>query len=162
MKIRKARLKDVPGIVDLWKEFIREHDRVVLNNNPKLKPYMKKRKNAQDIFIGILKNNIRSGNGLVLVAESGGKLAGYGIFRINKGHPVFSIERIGCISDIFIKKGFRGKGISSLFRDDAIKFFRKKGIKHLSLQVFSANSHAHEIYRKWGFQDYLIDMRKPI
>jgi GNAT superfamily N-acetyltransferase len=162
MKIRKARLKDVPGIVELWSEFMKEHADIVRRVNPKLRPYTIRRKDAKEEFGSFARKNIRSRNGGVVVAEEDGGLVGYALFFIKKGPSVYTEKVFGYISDLFVKKGFREKRISSLFRDEALKFFRKKGIKHSSLVVSPTNSHARNVYKKWGFHEYHIEMRRRI
>jgi GNAT superfamily N-acetyltransferase len=162
MKIRKARLSDVPGIIELWFEFMKEHGGIVRRGNPKLKPYTILRKDAKEEFKPFVKKNIRSRNGGVVVAEEDGRLVGYTLFFIKKGPSVYTEKVFGYISDMFVKKGSREKRISSLLREEALRFFRKKGIKHSSLVVSPTNSRAREVYKKWGFQEYHIEMRKPI
>ena len=74
----------------------------------------------------------------------------------------YKIKKIGYISDLFIIRNYRAKGISSRFKDEAIKWFKKKNIKHISIAVHRENKLAYSIYRKWGFLDYHIELRKKI
>ncbi len=160
MKIRKAKLKDVPEIAELWTVFMKEHADIVRRVNPKLKPYTILSKDAKEEFSSFAKRNIHSRNGGIVVAEEDGKLVGYTLFFIKKGPSVYTEKVFGYISDLFVKRGFRGKKISSLFMEEALKFFRKKGLKHSSLMVSPTNSHALNVYKKWGFQEYHMEMRR--
>ncbi len=162
MKIRKAKLSDVPGIVDMWRDFMKEHNCIVTRANPKLKPYTILSRDAREEFRSFAIKKIRSRNGRVVVAEEDGRMVGYALFFIKKGPPVYTKKIFGYISDLFVKRDFRKKGISSLFREEAIKFFRKKGIKHSSIMVSPTNTHARNVYKKWGFQEYHIEMRRKI
>lgn len=162
MIIRKARLKDVPEIAELWMEFRKEHNSIVRRGNPRLKPYTIHRKDAKEEFRSFARKNIRSRNGRVVVAEEDGKLVGYALFYIKKSSPVYTNRLFGHISEFFVIKEYRRRKVSSLFRDEAIKFFRKKGLKHMSIDVSPTNSDARKIYKKWGFQEYHIEMRRRI
>lgn len=162
MIIRKARLSEVPGVGRLWVEFRKDHDSIVTAGNRNFESYIIYKKGAEKMFEKLVRKTIHSKNGSVMVAEEDGKLVGYTLFFAKKGTPIFRNEVFGYISDLFVKKDFRGRGISSLFKEEATRFFRKKGIKHMSLMVFATNGNAHGVYSRWGFQDYHIEMRKEI
>jgi len=81
---------------------------------------------------------------------------------IKKNTPIFSLEKLGHISDLFVRKKFRGIGISSMFRDEAIRWFKKKRMKYATLDVYPDNVIPYKIYKKWGFFDFHLEMRKKI
>ncbi|MBU0898971.1 MAG: GNAT family N-acetyltransferase [Nanoarchaeota archaeon] len=160
-EIRKARLKDVPEIVKLWEEFGEEHIEITTKNNAKSE-YQEKKTNAKDIWEKWIRKSIRSKNSLVAVAEFERKLIGYVLSNIKKTPPVYKIDTFGYISDLFVKKQYRGSGISSKFKDESFKWFKEKGLKHSMIGVYSDNPHAHFIYKKWGFVDSEISMKKKL
>jgi len=160
--IRKANIKDVELLVQMWKEFMKLHDAIVLEKNPSLKQHVKLKKNSQTGFRRYIKEQIKSKDALVSVAEADGKPVGYALNFIKSNIPVFALDKIGYISDMYIEKGYQGQGISSKLKNEAVKWFRKKKIKHLSLIVLHDNEHARKVYEKWGFFNYSIEMRKGI
>ena len=162
ISVRKASLKDVPTILQLWKEYMRYHDEIIIKKNTKLKPHLIRKKNAANNFIRYIKKNIRSKNAMAYLAEVNGKPAGYCLISIRKNTPIYKLEKIGYINELFVRKEFRGRRISSKFRDEAIKWFKKRGMKYILLEVMSDNKFAHSIYGKWGFFDYHIEMRMKI
>ncbi len=162
IEVRKAKQKDAPAIIKLWQEFMKDHDKIVLARNKKLKPYLEKRKDAPKSMERYIKGIIRSRNGGVYIAEVDGKSAGFTIFWINKNPPVYKILKIGSVTDLFVRKEFRGLGISTKFRKIFTKFFKEKGIKHVTMSTFSENPKALSIYHKWGYFDYQITVRKKI
>jgi len=145
MEIRKARLKDVDGITELWKRMISYHRRYETSKFEKLKP------GADRTLRKFVIGNIRGRNGLVLVAEDRGKLVGYCMSFIKKNVPIFRIERTGYISDLYIREKYRGSGIASQFKKHTFRWFKKKGITHASIEVYFENKASWNIYRKWGF-----------
>ncbi|MBI4451921.1 GNAT family N-acetyltransferase [Candidatus Woesearchaeota archaeon] len=160
--IRKAILKDVPNILKLWMEFMKEHDGIIFKQTPKLMPLLTRKKDAAEIFRKFVQKNIRSKNGILHIAEINGNPVGYSLAFIKDNVRVYKTEKVGYISDLFIKKENRTKGISSRFKDEAIKWLRKKGIKHISIAVHKENKLAYSIYQKWGFLDYHIELRRKI
>jgi GNAT superfamily N-acetyltransferase len=162
MIIRKAKLSDAPAILELWKEFIKYHSEVLIKKEKRLIPHLKNKKDAPELFLKYVKKCIRSKNYLINVAEDGNKLIGYSLLQIRNTIPIFKIEKTGHFCDLFVKKEYRGKKISSKFKEEAIKWFEKKGVKYLSIQVYPGNEHAHNIYKNWGFFDYHIEMRRKI
>ncbi len=163
IEIKKAKLKDVDLIVKLWKEFMTY---LATDMNPEkiknLKPFFEKKKNAEEIFKTYIKKCIRSKNYLLNIAYVDGKPAGYSFLEIKNTIPIFKIEKTGCFNDLFVKKQFRGLKISSKFKEIALKWFKEKGIKNMSISVYSGNEKARDIYKYWGFDDYHIEMRRKI
>lgn len=166
MTVRNARLEDVFIILELWKEFIAEQDELVFKENPQIEPYfrkyLRKRKNAANLFKAFIQENIRSDDVLVLIAEVKGEPVGFSLTIIQNTIPIFVVEKIGAISDLFIKKHFRGRGLSSQLKNETIKWLKKKDITHVTITVNADNKHAHEIYKEWGFLDFQVVLRRAI
>jgi len=160
--IRKANLNDVKVIVNLWQEFMKNHDKIVTKENSKLKTYVARKETAAENYREFVSGHISSENGAVFLAEVGGVAAGFTLAYIKDEIPVFKIEKIGYVSDLFVKEEFRGIKVSSKLMKSLIKWFKEKGMKHISLGIYSDNKLAHSIYEKWGFFDYRMEMRKEI
>ncbi|MCL5018548.1 MAG: GNAT family N-acetyltransferase [Candidatus Pacearchaeota archaeon] len=60
-------------------------------------------------------------------------------------------EKFGYISEVFVKKEYRGKGVSTKLKDIFLEFLRKKGITICRIEVNPDNP-AQEVYKKWGFK----------
>jgi len=161
VKIRKAKIKDVPELVKLWSDFTNEHKRITVKNSAK-PDYQEKKKNAKNIWEKWIIKSIRSKKSLVMVAEHDGKFVGYVLSNIKKTPPVYKIDTFGYISDLYVKKEYRGKRISSKFKDESLKWFKKKGLKYSSIGVYSDNPHARFVYKKWGFFDCEVIMKKKL
>ncbi len=160
--VRKAKLEDVPKIVEMWKEFMKYHDEVATKKERKLREHLRKRENAHLLFRRYVEKSARSENSVIHLAYVDGRLAGYSILHIKDNVPVFRIRKLGYMSDLFVREGFRGFGIASKLKEEAFRWFRRKGIRYVSIAVLKNNEYAHSIYRKWGFFDYKIEMRRKI
>jgi len=162
ISIRKAGLKDISLIVNIWDEFMKNHDQIVLKKNKKIKPYNDRLKNSPANYKKFVQKNLKSGKGSVFIAEVDGKVAGYTLISIKDNIPIFKLKRFGYFSDLYVKEQFRKLKISSKLKDEAIKWFKQKRITYISIGLYSDNKFAHSVYKKWGFMDYHIDMRKKI
>jgi GNAT superfamily N-acetyltransferase len=160
--IRKANVKDADMLMEMWKEFTQVHDEIVIRKNSRIKPHIDLDKNAYNTFKRFIKKQIISKYALVSIAEVDGKPAGYTLSFIKKNIPVYAVERLGYIVDMYVKKEYCGLGISSKLKDEVIEWCKKEGVKYIALTVFYDNEHARKVYEKWGFFNHSIEMRKEI
>ena len=166
MSVRIADLQDVSILVELWKEFIRDHEEIALRENPKRKPYfqhfLRIKDNAAEMAKDYMEMHIQSEDALALLLEVEGKPVGFSLVTIQKTPPIFIVDRIGAISDLFIKSQFRGRGLSSLIKDELLNWLKYKGIRHVSIAFFADNKHARKVYKKWGFMEFHVGMRRTV
>ena len=162
IKIRKATIKDIDTIVDLWIEFRDIHSCIVVCNNPELKPHTIMKSNANAIWKKHIEKHLMSKNAYVQIAYVNDKIAGFNLSFVKENIPIFSLDKFGNIGDLYVKKEFRGLGISSKFKNNAFKWFKKIGLKYATIQVWKKNIKSHEIYENWGFEDVQIIMRKKL
>ena len=117
--------------------------------------------NAEKERLKIFKKDVGSRKACILIAEDEGLPVGYtlAITREDKGHKV---GKFGYLSDIYVRKKFRGKGYGVKLLEETEFWFKKKGIKYMSLDVNVLNSGAHKLYEKFGYFNYGYEMRKKI
>lgn len=162
IRIRKAMRKDVGLLVELWKEFMNYHDDVVIKVRPDLKEHLAKDRKGAENFKGFVSGKIKDKNAIVLIAEVDGKTAGYSLAYIKDNVPVFKVKKLGYLSDLFVRKEFRGLHISTKLVNEAIEFFKKNKMKFVSIAVYNDNEYARNIYKKWGFKEFHVELRKKI
>lgn len=161
VEIRKARLKDIDNIVEVWKNFMIQQRDLGREFGDDRMPPMKA--DAPEIVKGHYNRTIRSKKGLLLVLEDDdGRIQGYMLSKIEKNIPVFENDHIGHIVSIYLEDPFRGKGYSSKMYEMTYSWFRSKGIIEVIIEVFTYNPHAHKVYEKWGFDDVHIMMKKKL
>lgn len=83
----------------------------------------------------------------VFVAEYDGNLAGFLTAGISKGLKF----KEGSF-DIYVKSGFRGKGIGERLMKEALGWFKSRRCRAVSLNVYSSNKEAKRFYEKFGFK----------
>ncbi|VVB66314.1 Mycothiol acetyltransferase [Candidatus Gugararchaeum adminiculabundum] len=162
IEIRKAKLADVPLLVKMRNEFFAEHETKLLKREPRLRPHMERAetpKSTADYFAKC----VRSARSHWLIAEVKGKFAGFLLVKLKKNPvPIYRIKEYGFFEMFYVKKEFRGAGVGSALKDAAVAWFRKKGMKYAALHSDPENREAREIYGKWGFFDYKVEMRTKL
>ncbi|MBU1179302.1 GNAT family N-acetyltransferase [Patescibacteria group bacterium] len=155
MKIitKKAANKDLDGIMELVKNTTNYHYKI----DKYYKPFSKYK--GLDKYT---KNQIKNKNIKMLIAEDGGKIIGRIIGVITKAPSYVTPKKIGEIDDVFIKKNYRRKGIGKKLFKELLKWFKIKKIKHIELSVDARNKIGVNAWKKFGFYDYRVKMRKDL
>lgn len=159
IKIRKAGLRDIASIIKLEKKLIDHGDEIIKNSYPQNLKDFCYNKPHDEIARNFIKNAIHSKNGLVLVSEIDNNIVGYLLITIRKNYPFFKLKKYGKLQTIFVKDDYRSRGISSKLKEEAFRWCREKRVTRISLDVLPDNIHSIEIYKKWGFDPYLLEMR---
>lgn len=160
IRIRKATLKDAPGLVELNIMLQKEQDRIVAKD-PIFKKYiLKKKKNAETFLKKSFMKTIKSKEGVLFLAEDDNKVIGYVEGSVRQ--PKTIIHKIASIWDIFVRKEYRGTRISSMLKDAAFRKFREKGAKYVELNTSIINAHAYKVYKRWGFSEIDRMMMKKL
>jgi GNAT superfamily N-acetyltransferase len=159
MKIRKATQKDISSIIECSKEF---HKCGTALFNEKERKLFKFKKNHFSILKKLLQKWIRSKKAKIFVAEVDGSIVGFMIATINKIASVYEHEKEIHIEGIFIRKGFRRKGIGKKFFEEAERWAKDKGIYSIGLTVLLKNKDAFSAYKKLGFFTHNYKMSKIV
>lgn len=162
IKVREATLKDLDKIIELMEKFLREHFGNLIKKNSRNKEYFALKSNAFDMVGEFVKNIIKGDKGTIHIVEEKGILIAYILLEIKQDVPIYVIEEFGYIAGLYVRKQYRGNKISSKLYKEAYKWFKKHGIKHITIGVNPENKRAHLIYKKWGFFDFRIEMRNQI
>ena len=148
--IRRARIADLPVICRMGLELTRYHDKhgewqTTLADRPVLKDLRKH-----------FKKQIHSARSLVLVAELDGDVVGYSVSWLVKRPPIFVVKEHGYVDDVYVVKKHRRKGLAKLFLDEHYSWFRKKGVKLISITWHASNALGKGAWEKYGFKPTLI------
>lgn len=144
--VRKARLSDVPRLVELALKLMKSHvkfDSFLYALNRKAGKKYKK----------FFKKKIKNKNCLLIVAETSAGIIGYAFAVIKKRPPIFKQTKMCFLHDIFVEKAFRGKGASTALFKEVKKFAVKKKIKIMQVRVDEKNKHAITVYKKFGYKE---------
>ena len=90
--------------------------------------------------------------GRVWLIESGSEAAGYLVLTLG-----FSLEfkgRDAFVDEVYLRAGFRGRGLGRRALQFAEDACRGLGVRALHLEVERANAAAHELYSRSGFREH--------
>jgi GNAT superfamily N-acetyltransferase len=149
--IRKAQLSDLSTL-----QFFQ--DKLVVHERP-FDPTIPKEGRVEYYD---LKKLIESENVLFLVAEVNNEIVGCCFGEIRKNDDIFTTKFYGYIGLMFVKKENRREGIGNLIINSLLEWFKQKKIYDIRLKVYAENSDAVKAYKKYGFQDFVLELRKEI
>lgn len=156
--VRKATLKDIPRIAQLWKALVAYHTK----HHGYGKGIFKYREGKEALHLKYLKKQIRGRNSVVFVAEAGGKVTGYIMVEVQKLPPIYLHDKNAYVCDLVVDSQYRGKGIGTALLEEAEEWARKKKMYSISLMVHTANDNALALYRNFGFRGHHLKMAKVV
>lgn len=154
MEIREATIKDFDEILKIKLE-AKEEEREF---NQFLKPV----RDVKEHYEKYLRNDLASEWRAVFIAENNSKLIGLVVGKIYRTLKISGYERSGYISNVYIKKEFRRKGIACKLVEEVIKWFKQRGATNITLEIYKSNKAAISLYHKFGFLEYYIMLKKKI
>ncbi len=155
IEIKKAEIKDISELTRLWKGMINYHQKLS-------KKDFQLKNNAETLIKNFFIKNIKSKDSIVLKAIINKKTIGYMMAQPKELPPIYKNNIIGYISDGYIERQFRHKGIMNKMIQEAAKFFKKKGLKELGLKAYLKNKKGIGSWSKIGFKKEAVDMYMPI
>jgi ribosomal protein S18 acetylase RimI-like enzyme len=117
--------------------------------------------NKEDYF-RYLKKDLKYINRGLFMALSGDRVVGMILAQYYSPLPISKYCRKGYISNLFVVKDFREKGIAKKLIEKGLEWLKKNKTKHVSLEIHVDNKAALKIYRKYGFKDYTLKLSKEI
>jgi len=154
IEVRRAQARDMAFVVELWRQLAEElagrDDRYSL------------RQDAEILWAKWAGQRLRDEDSLMLVAETGGDYVGYLLAHVDDSQPIFKMRRHATVTDVFVVKEQRRKGLGKRLVDEALAFFKERGVSHARANVLLKNEGAKAFMEKMGFGDFLARMWKPL
>ena len=144
----------VPGIVDLWVEFMDFHSDI--------DPRFPLKDNAAASFETHLKNLMAAEDTLVLVVLDRNRLVGYSTSQVMKSTPIWERETYGSIMTMVVTSDCRRKGFGERLLAQNLDWFRSRGIDRIELSVAAGNQAGYSFWRKHGFGEYAHQLYRPL
>ena len=150
--IRSFRPEDLDRLTELWKALAIEG----IPGGPVLYPPTDENVAKWRSWVA---GAVERGEVEVLVAEEDGLLVGYVLFGERRS-PLKSPYRRAVIHDLYVRPGWRRKGLGTRLLEEALARMRAEGIDMATISVAIANRGAIELYRKLGFEDFMLTLVK--
>lgn len=151
MRIKKATIKDFEKLKQIKSEFYLWECKGDKRLNT---GYIKKGLGAR------LAKNLKQKNTVFFIAEERGEIIGYSGAEIQTNPASFKFKKRGHLFNLYVRPKYQGKGIGKRLIKKTLRWFKEKKISDLMIMVYSHNKKAHQIYKKLGFKDYIIELKK--
>jgi ribosomal protein S18 acetylase RimI-like enzyme len=154
IKIEEAKRKDINSILRLQMD--------LADYNKKIDPkyYRSGKERKKQLRKSFLKSvSKKRRNRKFLVAKIKNRVIGFFIGGIHKSLPFCREEKIGEVYRAYVDKKFRGKGIGKLLFEELLKWFKRRKIKFVEVEVDSRNKIGIKAYKKYGFFELHKRMR---
>lgn len=118
-----------------------------------------------DAYLDWMLQQADADNGVVLVAQSGGRFVGFVAGWIEEATNIAQTpesNRFGYISDICVMPAFRGQRIAVQLLDGIEQYLCRAGVTRLRLYSLAVNASAQASYEHAGFAPYEILYEKVI
>lgn len=110
--------------------------------------------------------NVKKYQGKLWLADDNGKAVGYIVGVIweqsEKNKLEIGQHVLGEVLDLYLDEAYRGQGLGTKMLGIMEQYFKEKGCDSMWIHLFAENHNAHEVYKKFGFQDRAIGMLKNI
>ena len=102
--------------------------------------------------------------GVVLVAEIGGAVVAHLVLTFERFGPYVreELRDYALVADLFVREPHRGQGIGRALIAEAERRAIERGMPRIMLGVVHGNTAAERSYRRQGFQDYALELVKPL
>jgi len=154
MKIRKAKLKDLPRLAKLGVELLKYH--------AEFDPYFAPNKDVEKVYFKFFKRCIHSGNRRLLIAKEKDSIIGYSLGKISKRPPVFKTREMGFVNDMYVISKFRKQGVANMFLEELFAWFKSKKLRNIEIHVHTKNEIGKKAWAKYGFKEYMTELRIEI
>ena len=155
MEIRRAEIRDIPGMIALLQQVGEVHHEI----RPDLF-----RSGAQKYDEIALEALLEEADMPIFVAEDAGFVAGYCFCQLRKiaGSSVLTDRTELYIDDLCVDETRRGQGIAKTLYEHVTSFAKAQGCNFITLNVWCGNDTAMKFYEKAGMTPRNIHMEMKL
>ncbi len=161
LKIREIKESELDYLWDFEKEN-RRYDKKILGKKFRVFYPSEINDREKKKWLKEVRKAFKDKTNKIFVAEDSGRLKGYiwaNTYILDYLKPK---KKAGYICEFFLEKDVRGKGVSAKLMKKALEWFKKQGVEFVTLSVFSKNKRAVKAYKKLGFEEFSVYMKKRI
>lgn len=153
MNIRKAKIKDLEGLVTLKNELTDHHAWLNVIYRPS--------EELLGVTIDHLKQYIESPENFIFVAEDDEKLVGYIAGSIRED-VYLNVQKMAKIKNFLVTKDLRNKKVGKSLFTVAKEHLKETGADFIEVTVDAGNDQAIGAYKKLGFNNHSLTLSKKI
>lgn len=154
--VRRATSADLPSLGRLGALLVQEH-----HDFDGLR-FLAARDRTADHYASFLGSQIDQSDVVLLVAESGGSVIGYGYAAI-EGYDWMSLRGpAGVVHDLVVDPGYRGRGVGRLLLEATLAHLASRGAPRAVLSTAQRNERAQRFFERAGFRKTMVEMTREL
>jgi ribosomal protein S18 acetylase RimI-like enzyme len=99
---------------------------------------------------------------VLLVAEAGGQLIGFGVARVLRRPALFAETARGEIEALFVREEARRSGTGRALARALLAWLAERGLARVALHVARGNAEGQAFWRALGFTDSMDVLERPL
>lgn len=121
-------------------------------------------KDIVDEYIPKMLDRCEKAQGIILVAEVDGEVAGYAtvLTKVTSDELEDGSLEYGLVSDLVVTKEFRGQGLGRHLLRAAESFARAGDVNWLRIGVLAGNQSAQNLYTSMGYSNLYVELEKDL
>jgi GNAT superfamily N-acetyltransferase len=151
MEFRAATPDDVPAVLPMVRKIAVMHEKL----DPAKYTF---RSDPAEMYRDWLGSRTKDPRSVFLVADTGTRLAGFLVATVVDEIPIYRIEEMGFIHDLWVEENYRHEGIGRQLVTIAVERFRDIGVKQVRCDTAWENSTARELFKVCGFRPSTVEM----
>ena len=143
-------MNDVPNVALLWRDLLAYHQDL---GEKDVRPSVAAAEGRD-----FIREHVGARDRICLVAESGDETVGFLVGTLRKRSPAFGGWRYGHIYDVYVQGPQRRRGVGTALVEEALRWFRRRGVRRVQLQVRAQNTAGIAFWRGLGFDDLAMTL----
>lgn len=156
IKLRKIKKSDWPQMKNILSEYNDYHKKIFSKTDPAFAVF------AQGYEEKYFYKMVNKKKKIFLAALDNEKIVGFINAKVYDNKLDNKKVGMGYLTDIFVTKNHRGKGVAELMWQEVLKWFKHQGVKFYQLHVLYDNKDPQKIYKKWGFKPFGLRMMRKL
>lgn len=148
--VRRMKVNEIPRVTELWREMMDYH--------LSLDPHFELTVDSDKTYQEYLRSTMENYDSAIFVADLDGRIVGYTIGMILSNPAVFALDRYGFISEMGVDDACQRSGVGQRMWEHACRWFKRRGISVLQLNVSPRNEKGYSFWKKMGCKEFLTIM----
>lgn len=155
VKFRKATVEDIKVLQDLKYKLLKYEEE---NLNNLIDPEWFKTDDAAHKF----EKEINDPDQTIILAELEGKIVGFVAGEVFKAPPYKRIRIDSELVTIFVEEDYRNMKIGAMLVEEFVQWAKSKNADQVKIEPYYNNEKAIKFYKREGFEDFVIMLRKKL